>query len=148
MQADITVLSLGHFGDGVVEDPLRTLVLNGTARQVTDTFVAGQPVVVVGGTLPGIDLQALRAEGQRLFDQMRAAYSVRDAQRGTPDELFPPAYPRAEVSTPVTVREDRTLKLSVRPLLVWYTKRAMVEQRGLPACREAHALRKSRLLTC
>ncbi|GAA1276353.1 amidohydrolase family protein [Arthrobacter pascens] len=102
MQADITVLSLGHFGDGVVEDPLRTLVLNGTARQVTDTFVAGQPVVV-GGTLPGIDLQALRAEGQRLFDQMRAAYSVRDAQRRTPGELFPPAYPRAEVSTPVTV---------------------------------------------
>lgn len=102
MQADITVLSLGHFGDGVVEDPLRTLVLNGTARQVTDTFVAGQPVVV-GGTLPGIDLQALRAEGQRLFDQMRAAYSVRDAQRRTPGELFPPAYPRAEVSTPVMV---------------------------------------------
>lgn len=102
MQADITVVSLGHFGDGVVEDPLRTLVLNGTARQVTDTFVAGRPVVV-GGTLPGIDLDALRAEGQRLFDQMRAAYSGRDIQLRESDELFPPTYPRADAAQPAAV---------------------------------------------
>ncbi|MCX2750390.1 amidohydrolase family protein [Arthrobacter sp. MI7-26] len=98
MQADITVVSLGHFGDGVVEDPLRTLVLNGTARQVTDTFVAGRPVVV-GGNLPGVDLGALRAEGQKLFEQMRAAYSARDVQHRQPDELFPPTYPKVEMAT-------------------------------------------------
>lgn len=99
MQADITVASLGNFGDGVIEDPLRTLVLNGTARQVTDTFVAGRPVVV-GGALPGIDLGALRAEGQQLFDQMRAAYSERDGQLREPDELFPPTYPPSRVAAP------------------------------------------------
>ncbi|MFF1386064.1 amidohydrolase family protein [Arthrobacter sp. NPDC058288] len=102
MQADITVVSLGHFGDGVVEDPLRTLVLNGTARQVTDTFVAGRPVVV-GGALPGVDLDALRAEAQRLFDEMRAAYSERDVRRRASDELFPPTYPHAEIASPVVV---------------------------------------------
>lgn len=102
MQADITVVSLGHFGDGVVEDPLRTLVLNGTARQVTDTFVAGRPVVV-GGALPGIDLDVLRVEAQRLFDRMRAAYTGRDIQLRGPDELFPPTYPRADVARPVAV---------------------------------------------
>lgn len=100
MQADITVVSLMHFGDGAVEDPLRTLVLNGTARQVTDTFVAGRPVVV-GGSLPGIDLDALRAEGQRLFDQMRAAYSERDFQQRGADELFPPTYRWAGIAVPV-----------------------------------------------
>jgi cytosine/adenosine deaminase-related metal-dependent hydrolase len=97
MQADITVVSLGHFGDGVVEDPLRTLVLNGTARQVTDTFVAGRPVVVDGG-LPGMDLGALRADGQRLFDRMTAAYSERDLLRRERSELFPPTYPHAEIT--------------------------------------------------
>ncbi|WP_087874597.1 amidohydrolase family protein [Arthrobacter globiformis] len=97
MQADITVVSLGHFGDGVVEDPLRTLVLNGTARQVTDTFVAGRPVVV-GGALPGVDLEALRADGQLLFDRMRAAYSERDVQRREPDQLFPPVYRPARIA--------------------------------------------------
>lgn len=102
MQADITVVSLGNFGDGVVEDPLRTLVLNGTARQVTNTFVAGRPVVV-DGALPGIDLDALRVEAQRLFDRMREAYSLRDVQLREPDELFPPTYPRAETARSVAV---------------------------------------------
>jgi 8-oxoguanine deaminase len=103
MQADITVASLGHFGDGVVEDPLRTLVLNGTARQVTDTFVAGRPVVV-GGSLPGTDLNALRTEGQRLFDRMRAAYSERDHRLREPDKLFPPAYQQAPMPSPAAAR--------------------------------------------
>ncbi|GAB4098440.1 chlorohydrolase family protein [Sinomonas halotolerans] len=93
-QADIAVWSLASFGDGVVEDPLRTLVLNGTARQATHTFVAGRPVVVDSG-LPGVDLAALRAEGQRLFGRMREAYSERDILLRDPDELFPPVYPRA-----------------------------------------------------
>ncbi len=103
MQADVTVVSLGQFGDGVIEDPLRTLVLNGTARQVTDTFVAGRPVVV-DRALPGVDLDALRAEGQRLFDRMRAAYSERDTQFRQADELFPPTYRRVETTTPVAAR--------------------------------------------
>lgn len=102
MQADITVVSLASFADGVVEDPLRTLVLNGTARQVTDTFVAGR-AVVVDGALPGLDLESLRAEGQQLFDRMRAAYSERDSRRRDPDELFPPTYPPADIVAPAGV---------------------------------------------
>jgi 8-oxoguanine deaminase len=102
MQADITVVSLGSFGDGVIEDPLRTLVLNGTARQVTDTYVAGRPVVA-DGVLPGIDLEALRAEAQRLFAKMRAAYSERDVHLREPDVLFPPTYPRADIAKSIAV---------------------------------------------
>lgn len=91
-QADIMVASLADFRDGVVEDPLRTWVLNGSARNVTHTFVAGRPVVV-DSTLPGIDLQLLREQGQLLFEQMVAAYPERDyRQRGTA-ELFPATYP-------------------------------------------------------
>ncbi|WP_077488238.1 chlorohydrolase family protein [Sinomonas mesophila] len=99
-QADLTVFALDQFADGVVEDPVRTLVLNGTARNVTDTFVAGRPVVV-NGTLPGVDLESLRAEAQRLFGLMRAAYSERDLERRGPDELFPPVYPGAAVPASV-----------------------------------------------
>ncbi|WP_120521891.1 chlorohydrolase family protein [Arthrobacter celericrescens] len=95
-QADIMVASLGDFRDGTVEDPLRTLILNGTARNVTDTYVAGRPVVV-DGALPGIDLAELRAEGQRLFDEMVEAYGERDYRRRDASELFPPVYAAAEV---------------------------------------------------
>jgi len=90
-QADIMVASLGDFRDGPVEDPLRTLILNGSARNVTDTYVAGRPVVV-DGALPGVDLAELRAEGQRLFEQMVEAYGERDYRRRDASELFPPVY--------------------------------------------------------
>lgn len=93
-QADVMIASLADFRDGAVEDPLRTLILNGSARNITDTFVAGRPVVV-DGRLPGIDLDELRAEGQALFEQMVAAYPERDYHgRGTA-ELFPGTYPAA-----------------------------------------------------
>ncbi|UYY82497.1 amidohydrolase family protein [Arthrobacter sp. YA7-1] len=95
-QADIMVASLGDFRDGVVEDPLRTLILNGSARNVTDTYVAGRPVVV-DGSLPGIDLGELRAEGQRVFGQMVHAYGERDYRRRDASELFPPVYAPAAV---------------------------------------------------
>lgn len=95
-QADIMVASLADFRDGAVEDPLRTLIMNGSARNVTDTYVAGRPVVV-DGTLPGVDLAELRAEGQRLFDQMVEAYSERDYRRREASELFPGVYAPASV---------------------------------------------------
>ncbi|RZU62287.1 chlorohydrolase family protein [Zhihengliuella halotolerans] len=94
-QADLMVASLSDFRDGTLEDPLRTLVLNGSARNVTDTYVAGRPVVV-DGALPGIDLEALRAEGQALFEQMVAAYSERDYRGRDAGELFPGVYPSAD----------------------------------------------------
>ncbi|MCO1339376.1 N-ethylammeline chlorohydrolase [Kocuria polaris] len=94
-QADLMIASLADFRDGALEDPLRTLVLNGSARNVTDTYVAGRPVVIDGG-LPGIDLDALRAEGQTLFDQMVAAYPERDYRGRGAKELFPGTYPAAE----------------------------------------------------
>lgn len=97
-QADIMVASLGDFRDGVVEDPLRTLILNGSARNVTDTYVAGRPVVV-DGSLLGIELDELRAEGQRLFGQMVEAYGERDYRRREASELFPPVYASAVAQT-------------------------------------------------
>ena len=65
--------------------------------------MAGRPVVV-GGTLPGVDLQALRAEAQLLFDRMRAAYSERDFRRREPDRLFPPVYQRVRSTSPAAAR--------------------------------------------
>jgi hypothetical protein len=47
------------------------------------------------GMIPGIDLQSLKTEAQRLFEQMRAAYSGRDIKHRTRAELFPPTFPNA-----------------------------------------------------
>ncbi|WP_434614346.1 chlorohydrolase family protein [Arthrobacter sp. A5] len=93
-QADLVAFSLADFRDGVLDDPVRTLLLNGSARSVTHSVVAGR-MVVRDGAVPGIDLPALRARAQTLFGRMRNAYSERDMLRRSADELFPPAFPRS-----------------------------------------------------
>ena len=98
-QADIVSFALGDIRDGVMEDPVRTLLLNGTARQVTHSVVAGQ-MLMRDGVVPGLDVAGLRARAQSLFQRMRDAYSERDWQRRPPAELFPPTFPAA--------RTDRT----------------------------------------
>ncbi|WP_432165552.1 chlorohydrolase family protein [Streptomyces sp. bgisy031] len=90
-QADLVVLNLGDFRQGVVDDPLRTLMMAGSARDVTTTVVAGR-TVVAEGTVPGLDLVSMRGRAQELFERMRAAYSERDVRRRPAEVLFPPAF--------------------------------------------------------
>ncbi|MEO6605955.1 MAG: chlorohydrolase family protein [Aeromicrobium sp.] len=91
-KADLVAFSLNDIRDGVIDDPIRTLLLNGTSRQVTHSFVGGR-AVVVDGCIPGVDLEALRCRAQHLFEKMKAAYSERDHQNRSADELFPATYP-------------------------------------------------------
>lgn len=94
-QADMVAFSLGDIRDGVHADPLRTLLLNGTARQAVLSVVAGR-TIMANGEIKGVDLDSWRAKGQELFDKMRGAYTVRDGRNRTEDELFPPVYARVE----------------------------------------------------
>lgn len=94
-QADLVAFSLGDIRDGVHDDPLRTLLLNGTARHAVLSVVAGR-TIMADGLIEGVDLEYWRVKGQELFDKMRRAYSVRDARNRPAEELFPPVYARAE----------------------------------------------------
>ncbi|KKI16761.1 MULTISPECIES: chlorohydrolase family protein [unclassified Leucobacter] len=96
--ADLVAFSLADPRMGAIDDPVRTLVLAGTGRDACFSMVAGR-VVMRDGAIPGIDLDALRTEGQRIFEKLRAAYPERDALAGpggsSEAELFPPVFPRA-----------------------------------------------------
>ncbi|MGY2745040.1 chlorohydrolase family protein [Arthrobacter sp. UYCu723] len=103
-QADLVAFALDDIRDGVIDDPIRTLLLSGTARQATHSVVAGR-LVMRDGRIPGIDVQALKDEAQRLFTTMRDAYSDRDTERRTPGQLFPPAFPYAPDRAPAGPRD-------------------------------------------
>jgi cytosine/adenosine deaminase-related metal-dependent hydrolase len=90
--ADLVAFSLDDIRLGAVEDPIRTLVLAGSGRDAVFSMVAGR-VVMRDGVLPGVDLEQLRCDGQRIFDRLRASYSERDYARSDVDELFPPVFP-------------------------------------------------------
>lgn len=92
--ADLVAFGLDDFRLGPVEDPLRTLVQAGSARDVRLTMVAGR-VVVREGRIDGVDLEALGSEGARIFDRLRDAYDERDHRTGQAEALFPPVFPHA-----------------------------------------------------
>ncbi|MEV6103750.1 chlorohydrolase family protein [Streptomyces sp. NPDC051940] len=94
-QADLVAFRLDDLRDGVLDDPVRTLLLNGTARQAAHSVVAGRRVLV-DGRIPGVDTDALRRRAQALFGKMRTAYGERDVQGRGADELFPPTFPPFE----------------------------------------------------
>lgn len=91
-QADLAAYDLSGLRRGVLDDPLRTLVLGGTAECSTLTVVAGREIML-GGDLLGVDMPALEREGQVLFDTMKNAYPERDYAGRSVDELFPPTFP-------------------------------------------------------
>ena len=92
--ADLVAFGLDDFRMGAVEDPLRTLVLAGTARDARFSMVAGR-VVMRDGRLPGVDLDELRREGQRVFGRLRDSYAQRARVGVTTEQLFPPVFPAA-----------------------------------------------------
>ncbi|WP_427008667.1 chlorohydrolase family protein [Pseudarthrobacter sp. H2] len=93
-QADLTVFSFEDVMVGMVEDPIRTLLMHTTARDVSMTVVAGR-TVMRDGKLPGLDLENLRKEAQALFDRMKNRYPERDVHGRDIDTLFPPTFTSA-----------------------------------------------------
>jgi cytosine/adenosine deaminase-related metal-dependent hydrolase len=90
--ADLVAFSLDALADGVVEDPIRALLAGGSGRNVRLSVIAGR-VVVRDGVVPGVDVPALRARAQRIFDKLLDGYSERDGLRRPRDELLPPELP-------------------------------------------------------
>ena len=91
-QADITVFDLSHPLIGQVIDPIQTLLIGGSGRDVRDVFVAGRHVVR-GGALPGFDLGAAHGRAQAQFDGLVARYPERTWKHPPVEAIFPPSYP-------------------------------------------------------
>lgn len=89
--ADLTAFRLDDVRVGPLADPLRNLVLAGSARDACLTMVAGR-VVMRDGVIPGVDLDAVARDSQALFDKMRTAYAGRDYRGDEAGELFPPVF--------------------------------------------------------
>ncbi len=90
-QADLIVVDLTDFAMGVVDDPIRTMIVNGSGRDVVRTVVAGR-TVMSDGVVHGTDVVELGRAAQALFEAMRQAYPGRDDRGRSADELFPPSF--------------------------------------------------------
>lgn len=93
--ADIVAMSLDDFRDGIIDDPVRTLIAHSTARATVFSMINGT-TIVRDGEIPGIDMRAMRDRAQLLFERMKGAYSGRDYRLRTTEELFPSVFSASE----------------------------------------------------
>lgn len=91
-RADITVIGLDDPAMGQVIDPIQTLLLNGSGRDVRTVVIDGR-FVMRDGTIPGVDHDALRDRAQRQFDGLIAQYPDRTVGHPPVEEIFTPSYP-------------------------------------------------------
>jgi len=93
-KADIIIVNLDPLRTGVVEDPIRTLIMNTSGWNINTVIINGK-VVMENGEIPGLDQNTLRKKGQAYFDKMRSAYTCRDYKKRSVDKLFPPVFETA-----------------------------------------------------
>jgi cytosine/adenosine deaminase-related metal-dependent hydrolase len=92
--ADIVVFDLSGFHLGPLVDPIQSLLLSGSGRDVRTVIVAGR-MVVRERQITGVDVDvdALREQAQRQYDTLRASYPERTHLHPPVDEIFAPAFP-------------------------------------------------------
>ncbi len=90
--ADITVFNLNGFHLGQFVDPIQTMVMNGSGRDITTVIVDGR-TVVTNRQLSGIDRAAFHLRAQRQYDKLIASYPERTHLHPPVEEIFTPSFP-------------------------------------------------------
>ncbi len=92
-KADMIVIDMGHDRIGPVIDPIQTLMLSGSGRDVK-TVVIGGRFVMMDGKIPGFDFAVAQARMQRQFEGLIARYPDRTLGHPPVETIFTSAYPR------------------------------------------------------
>jgi cytosine/adenosine deaminase-related metal-dependent hydrolase len=90
-KADIIAINLDGFHMGVLDDPIRTIFVSGSGRDVKLSIINGR-VVMKDQRIPNLDLEEIKDKGQIYFDKMKKGYLERDYQELSKNELFPPSF--------------------------------------------------------
>ena len=92
-KADIIVVDFDAPTMGQVIDPIQTLLLNASGREVHTVVINGR-FVMQDGQIPGIDDRALRQQAQSQFDDLVAKYPQRTHEHPPVDQIFSSSYRR------------------------------------------------------
>jgi cytosine/adenosine deaminase-related metal-dependent hydrolase len=91
-QADIVVFDFANDRIGQTIDPIQTLLIGGSGRDVRHVVVAGRRVVT-DGQIPGMDMAAATARAQVQFAGLMARYPERTWGHPPAEEIFSSSYP-------------------------------------------------------
>ncbi|MCR3955658.1 MAG: chlorohydrolase family protein [Gudongella sp.] len=79
-KADIIVIDLSGFHIGTIDDPLRTLFLSGSGRDVKTSIINGK-IVMEDYKIAGIDYEEMKNRAQEYFNKMKEGYAYRSRNK-------------------------------------------------------------------
>jgi cytosine/adenosine deaminase-related metal-dependent hydrolase len=100
-KADLVVFDLGHDRIGQVIDPVQTLMISASGRDVNTVVIDGR-FVMMDGVIPGFDAAAAQARAQEQFDRLVSRYPERTWNHPPVEEIFSSSYPRLAPRTAST----------------------------------------------
>ena len=92
-KADIIVIGMADDRIGHVIDPIQTLMMSRSGRDVATVVIDGR-FVMIDGEIPGFDFKTAQERAQRQFDGLVARYPERTWGHPPVEEIFSSAYPR------------------------------------------------------
>lgn len=92
-KADIVVFDFSHDRNGQMIDPIQTLMISGSGRDVSQVIIDGR-FVMVDGRIPGFDARLAQEQAQRQFDGLVARYPDRTWGHPPVQQIFSSSYPR------------------------------------------------------
>jgi cytosine/adenosine deaminase-related metal-dependent hydrolase len=94
-RADLAVFDLSDSRLGQVIDPIQTMMLSGSGRNISTVVIDGR-FVMEAYRIPGVDYDALAERAQRQFDGLVALYPRRTHRHPPVGEIFSSAYRRIQ----------------------------------------------------
>ncbi len=91
-KADMIVIDLDHFDMGVIDDPLRTVFVNGNGQFVKTSIIAGR-VVMENRMIEGVNMEELQNKAQSYYERMKKSYSIRSSVKLPDEEFFHTTFP-------------------------------------------------------
>lgn len=91
-KADITIFDLSGFHLGQFIDPIQTMVLAGSGRDIRTVIVNGA-LIVQDREIPGIDFDVFHQRAQQQFDKLRRSHPERAFRHPPIESIFKPSYP-------------------------------------------------------
>lgn len=91
-KADIIAVDMDGYHMGTTDDPIRTMIMSGSGRDIKLSIINGR-TVMRDQQIPNIDLKEIQRKGQLYFEKMKKAYSKRDYQQLPEEELFTSSFP-------------------------------------------------------
>lgn len=97
-KADIIIIDMSHYHMGVHDDPIRTLMLSGTGRDVKTSIINGR-VVMENGVIPDFDYELNQKKAQAYYEKMKKSYIDRSLYKDVEEDVyFKPSFRRVQCS--------------------------------------------------